>query len=253
MAKGAWTGISYGLKQMRPLSCAGLTLFLLAAYASCWRASASEPAEATMSGVVTTPDGKPLAGAVITARPLRDVNSARAAKQLGVRTGTDGSFRITGATGGKYSLCIQSPGKDALDPCEWSSTPPLVAVPDGATASNVQVMVAQGKPIRIRVEDPKHLVPTPLRPRSDTFLQFGVRTKDGTFHAAQLESSDARGHNYELLLPVEKDFEFVVDTYNLEVVDESAHKVKRNVGTPFRSDKATTEKVLRYRVTAAKP
>ncbi len=51
------------------------------------------------------------------------------------KSGGDGAFQISALTAGNYSLCVQAPGDQYLDPCQWNGTPTLVALTPGQAAA----------------------------------------------------------------------------------------------------------------------
>jgi hypothetical protein len=120
-------------------------------------------------------------------------------------------------------------------------------------ATGVEVEVPRGKTLRIRLEDPDDVVPTPSRARADAFVQFGARSADGVFHRARLVSSDARGHNYELVVPPNADLELVADARNLDLSDDKGARVQSGRGAGLKSDDATLKKEMRFQAKRARP
>jgi carboxypeptidase family protein len=80
-------------------------------------APAPKPRTATVSGVVSGPDGKPLAGATVRAvtlpkEPLQRPRGARPEppKPVTGKTGTDGSFKLEGLPDGSLAVRVEAPG-----------------------------------------------------------------------------------------------------------------------------------------------
>ena len=99
------------------LTLASLTLAATSAPAPAPQpAAAAKPKTASVSGVVTGPDGKPLAGATVRAVTLpKETPQRRGArpepgKPVAAKTGADGTFKIEGLPDGTLAVRVESPG-----------------------------------------------------------------------------------------------------------------------------------------------
>ena len=97
----------------RPVLLVLLPCFIPAAFAA--------DAPASIRGVVSGDDGKPIAGAV--------VQAVKAGSQGSAVTGTDGAFRIDGLAASRYDLCVTA--ADVVNRCLWELTPDSVTVAAG--------------------------------------------------------------------------------------------------------------------------
>jgi hypothetical protein len=206
-----------------------------------------------IQGTVRVRGGKLVARLFVTAQSTDLDRPPDQRRGGGVWTAADGTFKITGIDDGAYRLCVFGPADEVLDPCQWSDAPPVVRVPVAGVATDVEVEVPRGKTLRIRLDDPDDVVPTPSRARADAYVQFGARSAAGVFHQARLVSSDGRGHNYELVVPPNADLEFVADARNLDLSDEMGTRVQPGRGVGLKSDDATLKKEMRFRAKKAQP
>ena len=79
------------------------------------------------------------AGMVLDAKTLKPVPGARVIASLtgapplskNTKSGGDDAFQNQGLAAGKYSLCVQAPGDQYLDPCGWNGSPTTVALASG--------------------------------------------------------------------------------------------------------------------------
>lgn len=214
---------------------------------------AQEPAtSAEIRGSVRIRGGTRVSNVFVTAIPTDTTLPVDRRMGQQVAANDKGEFTIKGVRGGKFKLCISATWEAVLDPCEWSASPPLVDVPDGATALGVDIEVPKGQILRIHVDDPDRVIPTPVRPNPGKFIQLGVLSLNGAFHKARLVSTDRSGQNYELVVPTDSEFELVADTYRLEVRDEAGTRADgRERRRPVKSDAATLSRALRFSVRSA--
>ena len=110
-----------------------------------------------IAGTVSGEDGSSVIGAYVTLH--LSFTSPHAARQRfqthwAVYTGAGGSFRFTGLRNGAYRLCVQAPGTDWLDPCEWGLAIPSVAVSSAARSQTIAISLSKGVQVPIRIDDP---------------------------------------------------------------------------------------------------
>lgn len=222
-------------------------LGLLALTPIVWAQSEGKTAE--IRGSVKLKDGSPLTSALVTARPVPKDGKFQTPTGASVLTAKDGSFRLTGLSGGVYHICVFSPKDETLDPCEWSETPPQVEIPAGGAASALDVVVVRGVKLKLRVDDFAGLSPTRQKPRRDAFLQPGVRSANGALHRCRLVSSDRTGHDYEVLVPRNAEVQVQIDSYNLQVVDQSGAAVTRTRLQKITANDRGLAAPLRFHVT----
>jgi hypothetical protein len=118
-----------------------------------------------------------------------------------VTTDAVGSHKTSGLSAGTYTMCVNVPGQRYLDPCQWS-TAPSVTVSDNQT-STLNVVIRTGVFVRIRINDPQHLLPTSEQhPLDFPRLTAGVFFGTGAFNAAQRSTVDSTGQDYLLAIPV---------------------------------------------------
>ncbi len=128
---------------------------------------------------------------------------------------------ISALNGGPYAICVNVPRSDLLDPCAWSSEPPLVRVAADSTSSG-NVRLETGALLRVRIEDPRKVVATPFHqadPGREP-LEVGVFLRDRSLYNATWMSSDRRGHDYEVRVPLGTELQFAIRPGKLKVFDD---------------------------------
>jgi hypothetical protein len=159
-----------------------------------------------------------------------------------------GRFTIDGLTGGPYILCVNAYSSALLDPCAWGDAPPLVRVAPGQTSSEIEITVQEGTMLKVRLEDPNRLVRTPMRSQATADLLIGVWTKEGFFHPARLRSSDSKGHNYEIVVPNERDLKLSLNGQRLALFDDRGAAFDRTAAVPLRMRLGQAPPALRFTV-----
>ena len=74
------------------------------------------------------------------------------------KSGGDGAFQIQGLTPGNYTLCVQAPGDQYLDPCLWNGNPTTVSLTSGQTASGISLKLTAASMLSIQVYDSQKLL-----------------------------------------------------------------------------------------------
>jgi hypothetical protein len=118
------------------------------------------------------------------------------------RSGPGGAFSFSGLIPGPYAICASLLGSDLLNPCEWS-TPPRIAVVDGATLGNLVIPMSKGREIRFSIHDPAEHVAANKNKGNGASLLVGVWSGRG-FHRARELGGDRKKREYAIFVPVGK-------------------------------------------------
>jgi hypothetical protein len=203
---------------------------------------------AEIAGQVTAGRGRPVAYANVVANPR--VVSGPGAQRFGAVTDENGRYRITDVDPGSYSVCVFAPGRDLLNPCQWSAEPPVAEVTPSRNV-NLDIELEAGRRIQVRIEDPERLLRTAFREAQGASIVAGVWTREGFFHPLGLASSDDEGHNYAIVAPFDRELKLSLEAANARVVTENGAPVDRSQRAPVTARREAAAPVLRYRVTAA--
>ena len=113
-----------------------------------------------------------------------------------------GIHNIGGLPAGTYRVCARVPGQPYLDPCRWG-TPPWALVRGGEVAK-LDIALAKGVFLNIRINDPLHRLPAnSAASRFDSpRLTVGIVVGKGGFLAAERIGVDADGEDYRIAVPV---------------------------------------------------
>jgi hypothetical protein len=127
------------------------------------------------------------------------------------RSGGDGAFQISGLAAGKYSICVQVPGDEYLDPCQWNGNPTTVTLASGQAVSGVSVKLTAASIVRVQVRDAKNLIKQKTKDGRVPDLSVGVWGPSGLYYPARLSGSPAaaaegeNGPSYRYIVAVPRD------------------------------------------------
>lgn len=183
---------------------------------------------ASISGVLRTGEGISVVAFVRLGRtsptPMSPVHVATDAKT--------GAFSFSGLTAGTYELCATVIGGGYVDPCLWENTGLIVKVAGGQTVADVAFTVKQASMLRVRINDPGKLV----KNTPDASVLLGVMASGGRFHPLVRRTTDGTGYDYELSVPFDKPFQFIVKPIGLQLVDGVNASVETGASAPMIRD-----------------
>jgi hypothetical protein len=145
-----------------------------------------------IQGVIKDDSGQALASVYAVA-----VNPALGGKQYTAATSSNGAFSMSGVAPGTYSICVQEPGGQHLDPCHWS-TPVQVKVAAGQTVASPSVTAVKGTLLQVRVNDPGGLWKAGS---GNPEVLLGLKLPSSLFQPMRLASSDAGGKTFDVAIP----------------------------------------------------
>lgn len=199
-------------------------------------------------------DDKPLAGALVTA--VHAFSPSREALQKPAYTVSkaDGSFVFDGLAAGSYRFCVQVAGSDLLDPCHWSSAPPLVNLAQGQKFGDLAITVKRGTVVQVRLDDDGGLMSNRQQSGKPLGLVVGVWAPGGRFHPATAMVDDSRGRTYGLVVPVDTSLNLVVRSQNVQMNDSHGQAVSAQAAPQqFRVSRGGTPPVFRFQVSGVGP
>ncbi|HWR35736.1 MAG TPA: carboxypeptidase-like regulatory domain-containing protein [Clostridia bacterium] len=174
--------------------------------------------------MVVGDDGKPVAAIVSAIRDTLPAVGGRA------KAAEDGAFMIPGLTAGVYTICAAVEDLGYLDPCIWSAHPLTVQVGEGDAATDARVVMKKAVPLQVRLDDPgKVLGQTISGKQSGPKVLMGVFTPRRLFQPLQMRSTDAKGRDYQLLVPAdEAAASLYVVARGATIVDQAGAEVEPN-------------------------
>jgi hypothetical protein len=207
-----------------------------------------------LQGTVLTEDGKPVAGAYVTAVTPGGPEGPSLRKSAGL-SNADGTFNVQGLPAGRtYTVCVQVPARDLLDPCRWSASAASARTEAGKNVTGLQIKLQRGATLRVRIEDPSKYLALE-RSIPGAHLQVGVWTTNGLFYPAQVVSKQDQGREYAIAVPVATDLKLSVYSRAFELADDKGSalasagaSVAIRASTPGES----TRYVFRVRAVATK-
>jgi hypothetical protein len=135
-----------------------------------------------------------------------------------------GEFLVAGLPSGDYVLCARVPSAPYLDPCVWQQPLQATVPAGGNTAQNVTL--TKGVFLKVRVNDSMGLLPQvvdgPWTPRK---LIVGVKYARGAYQGAQDVSVDAKGHDYQLVIPAGEPFTLWLFSRDVALIDTGGKAV----------------------------
>jgi len=186
-------------------------------------------ATASLQGVVT--DGpKPVANVHVTyARELAKAGDPTP-MMLGVLTDANGQFRFSGLMAGSYVLCaVANPDLSLVPTCKFTMSPQRVTVGSGQAVTGVKIAMDKGHRLDFRVDDPFQLLSTPNIPNPSKSVYVGVQSAERLVHGATLDSRDALGLNYYMIVPHGKPLTAKIQGQGVDVLDAKGLQADQSV------------------------
>jgi hypothetical protein len=180
----------------------------------------------TLNGRVYSDSGRPVVGALATVQRTVAIASYTTYR---IVTDAQGKFSLTVPDTATYSVCVGSWSDSLLNSCEWSLAQSLVPIAAGQQTASITLTLRTGAMLRIRLNDPQGLLPSPTAVTSGTVsssapsVRFGLWSSDGRYHAAIQVSSDSMGQNHQVLLPLNAALNFSVQATGIQVLDQSGN------------------------------
>ena len=210
-------------------------------------AQAQSTGGGSVRGTVTSDKGKALVAVVTVAKMPVPATSGQ------IQSTPDGSFGFDGLPAGEYAICAQVPGGGFVDSCHWSPMPQTVTVKNGQSITGVQIRVATGSVLRIRLNDPGEL----LEPKGgvEPHVMMGAFTSRGLFQPTFLAAKDASGRDHEVTIPLDTPLKFHIFSKHVRINDENGVAVD-SAGSTFaiqHTTGAASQKSFTFNVVAAIP
>jgi len=217
-------------------------------------AGAAAAQTGVLKGTVTDESGSPIAGARVSASVVRSMAPLTlAANQrpsflpapADGATGPKGEFQVSGLSTATYTICVDVPGSDYLNPCFWSDQLATVEAQDGATASGVTIFLAKGVRILFRIDDPTGLLADP----SVDDVYIGASHGKFKFIPAQLYGRDAAGKTVGLAVPRGQAASVTISSKAFGIQDNQGKGIDGSsaIAVPAATTSSTTP-VLTFRV-----
>jgi hypothetical protein len=201
----------------------------------------------SVRGTVTSDKGKALVAVVTAAKMTAPAASGRA------QSAPDGSFGFDNLPAGEYALCAQVPGGGFVDSCHWSPVPQTVTVKGGQSITGVQIRVATGSVLHIRLNDPGELLEA--KGGIEPHVMMGVVNSRGLFQPTFLAAKDPAGRNHEVTIPLDTPLKFHIFSKHVRINDENGVPVD-SAGSTFaiqHTTGAASQKSFTFNVVAAIP
>jgi len=164
---------------------------------------AQTAATGAIRGTVVSPEGRPIPRSILlygrSASPKPKAVAAITGPISTARTGSDGSFNLTGLATGSWLICVDASGY--LDPCHWSFTPPVFTVAVGQAVQGALIRLDASYTLHVQVHDPQRLLVNEGKVAGDV-LQIGARSLSGNIHPAALASSIPGERDYTVTVPL---------------------------------------------------
>jgi hypothetical protein len=175
---------------------------------------------------------KPVPAALITA-----VSSLLPSLSKHSKSGGDGAFLIQGLVAGNYVLCVQAPGDQYLDPCQWNGSPVSVTLTSGNIASGILVNLTAAAVVHIQIQDTQRELNRTTADGRRPGLTLGVWGPKGLFYPARAVSVPATGaklagasttYTYRLAVPHDTPLNLAVASRDLKLGDDKGAALPAN-------------------------
>jgi hypothetical protein len=154
-----------------------------------------------IQGIVLDSKNKPVNNSLVIAGHAPASGAADPkGRNLHAITDKAGAFSFSALPVGSYRICVQAPATDLLDPCQWSA-PVIAKVIAGQAGSPVHIVLDQGIPLNIRIDDVGQLLAKSEGKIAGAHLSVGVWGGNNLFHAAPIAGKDSSGRNHMIYVP----------------------------------------------------
>lgn len=175
----------------------------------------------TVSGVVQTLSGEPVAGAMVWLQPLTAKEMIKTS--LTASSDAGGKFAVKNVPEGTYRVCIPQSSTGVLDPCLWGGFPVKVEVTSKAPPAEARVAVNQGVELTLAIRDSAKLLPAHDERKADRpALMIGVMRPGVPFIQMRLVGSSEDGRQYRLFVPSEVNLDLMVASEDFEFEEDKA-------------------------------
>lgn len=123
--------------------------------------------------------------------------------QTGVaELGKNGKFDVKELEDGRYTICVQAPGGDLLDPCVWDE-PLRVEIRDGKVTAQKELKLAlkQGTRLRLEFDDPDGLLYAEDNRGGKAAIQAGLWLPSERFVPFEEAKTNRKKQVFEVTVP----------------------------------------------------
>jgi hypothetical protein len=173
---------------------------------------------------------KPIPAAWVTA-----IRSGLPPLSVNTKSGGAGEFQIQGLAPGTYSLCVQTPDQEYLDPCQWNGSPMTVTLTSGQAAAGISLSLAGASVLNIQIQDAQKVLSQRTRDGRRPELSVGVWGPSGLYYPARaLAASGAggmgqEGLSYQVAVPRGLALRLHVVSRDLQLADSAGKALAGNV------------------------
>lgn len=184
-------------------------------------------------------DGQPVVGAIVSVHrdaPLAAGESASPFTPYNafIETGAEGAYAIAGLPEGTYRVCVQAPGTDLINTCQWASQSdqkiPHVTVRSGETVETPLTM-EHGYRLRLTVEDQDGNLRKGKNGKNgltglESALAVGVVGDSGFLQSMRAQGDDGTGPVLELVVPYDRNLELVAQSEAFQLAGADGKKAQ---------------------------
>jgi hypothetical protein len=140
-----------------------------------------------------------------------------------------GKFTLLAIPDGTYNICVQVPGTNYLNPCQWSAIPPSATVINGSPVTVPAITLAVGYRYQIRFNDPTGAIAQSQAAKSGAQLLLYAWANGGSVPLLWA-SNDATGWLYQAVIPFGTAIRVTLQGLKYQVMDQSGASVDLTAG-----------------------
>ena len=201
--------------------------------------------------IVFEDDGKPLAGATVTAIHYNDRFKNLGPYVAGVATAdAKGAYKLTGLPAGQYVLCAEasSAAVDLVKPCEWGLAGEALRLLSGVTPTGIDRAIPRGRLVEVDVDDAGGHLDREEKTGTGVHLLVGIWGPNRMFHTARVSKTDKKSRTYAVVMPFGTPVSMDVRGRKLDLEDDKGRAKKEDdaleVLTETRSASRSARKVV---------
>jgi hypothetical protein len=163
-------------------------------------------------------------------------------------TASGGTFQSSSLPAGRYQICAQTAG--FLPSCTWSGTK-WVTVGAGATPPLDDIQLLEAARVRIRIQDPLHLLPKIAIP--SPVLSVGVMSVSDAYLSAEQTASDADGRTASIDVPFGQPLQIWLYSWKFQISDSKGAALDlKGARIPFQADTSNSLPTFTFVITGTR-
>lgn len=209
----------------------------------------------SIQGIAVDPEARVVPRAVVSIHRVFDREQPLLRYSDQQFTNENGSFQFSGVPAGRYNVCLQAPGSDMLNPCQWTpSSAPVVTAQAGTPVNAGAIRFARGSRLRVLLEDAGKLLRKHANKEPGADVHVMVLLPSGFRAPMTLVGDEEAGWEHEMVVPAGVPIQLQIASEFFDLTDDSGVPFDKKSGKHVTLASAMTggAETVKFKVTGAK-